>query len=368
MRPLIPYRADIVLPCYNEEEVLPNSLARILDHFSGLVADKNNGLIGFRLIVVNDGSRDATWRIIEEFAQKHGRVEGFCLSRNFGHQAAMLAGLSVADADVVLTMDVDLQDDIDAIGEMLAAYESGSDLALGVRNDRSADTRLKRGVANAYYQFLAWMGVKVIENHADFRLMSRKALEALLLHQEVNLFLRGLIPTLGFRVTLVPYKRQPRNAGETKYTLRKMLRLAIDGVTSFSIAPLRIIGLTGALIFFGTIVLSAIFLSAWVTHSADFVPGWASTVLPMLFLGGAQLFSVGVLGEYIGKIYLETKHRPRFIIEQSTRDDAQSDWGREIVEHRVIADAAAQLSQLADIYRAADRRVSPQEGRRASAD
>lgn len=312
------YRADVVVPCYNEEAALPATVPAIHAFFAGLVADAGNRLSAFRLILVNDGSRDATWRLIEEFTKLHPEIEGVLLSRNFGHQAAMLAGLSIADADVVITMDADLQDDIGAVREMIAAYEGGAHLALGVRNDRTTDSAGKQGSANAYYRLLSLMGIAIVENHADFRLMSRTALDALLQYREVNLFLRGLIPTLGFPIVLVPYKRQARELGETKYTLRKMLRLALDGITSFSVAPLRFIAFTGALIFVGTMLASLWFLWARFSHSADVVPGWASTVLPMLFLGGMQLLSIGVLGEYVGKIYLETKRRPRFIIQETT--------------------------------------------------
>ncbi len=290
------YRADVVVPCYNEDAALPQTAPVILDYFRALVADPGNGLAGFRLILVNDGSRDATWSIIEGLSHAHPEVEGVMLSRNFGHQAAMLAGLSIADADVIVTMDADLQDDIGAVAAMIAAYEGGAHLALGVRNDRSADSARKQGSANAYYRLLSLLGINIIENHADFRLMSRTALAALLQYREVNLFLRGLIPTLGFPVTLVPYRRQARTAGETKYTLRKMLRLALDGITSFSVMPLRIIAALGALIFLGTMLATAWFLWVRFAHSADVVPGWASTVLPMLFLGGVQLLSIGVVG------------------------------------------------------------------------
>jgi glycosyltransferase involved in cell wall biosynthesis len=315
------YRADIVVPCYNEEEALPETVPVILKFFGDLVADDDGNRLGeFRLILVNDGSKDATWRIISELAASKPEVEGVMLSRNFGHQGAMLAGLAIADGDVILTMDADLQDDIGAVKDMIAAYEGGSHLALGVRSDRSADSVRKQGSAGLYYRLLSLLGIDIIENHADFRLMSRTALDALLQYREVNLFLRGLIPTLGFPVTLVPYKRQPRTAGETKYTLRKMLRLAIDGITSFSVMPLRIIALVGALIFLGTMIASLFFLWVYFAHSSDIVPGWASTVLPMLFLGGVQLLSIGVLGEYVGKIYLETKRRPRFIIQETTSE------------------------------------------------
>lgn len=318
------YRADIVIPCYQEEDALPISVPRILAYLADLVADPANSLAAARLILVDDGSHDRTWEIIEAFAADRPNIEGLKLSRNFGHQAAMLAGLSHADADVVITMDADLQDDIEAIEAMIAAFEGGAHLALGVRSDRSSDSLQKHGAANAYYRLLALLGVNVVPNHADFRLISRTALGALLQYQEVNLFLRGLIPSLGFSVTLVPYKRQPRSAGETKYTLRKMTRLAVDGITSFSVAPLRIIAAIGGLIFLGTMIVSAFFLWAWFNFSSSIVPGWASTVLPMLFLGGMQLLSIGVLGEYIGKIYLETKRRPRFIIQDIVGERPES--------------------------------------------
>jgi hypothetical protein len=212
---------------------------------------------------------------------------------------------------------------------MIAAYERGSHLALGVRADRSADSARKQGSASAYYKLLSLMGIDIIQNHADFRLISRTALRALLQYREVNLFLRGLIPTLGFQVTLVPYTRQARTAGETKYTLRKMIRLALDGITSFSVMPLRIIALAGALIFVFTMIASLYFLGVWFLHSASVVPGWASTVLPMLFLGGVQLLSIGVLGEYVGKIYLETKRRPRFIVADTTSPDLSANAAAE---------------------------------------
>jgi polyisoprenyl-phosphate glycosyltransferase len=309
------YRADVVVPCFNEEAALPETAPKIAAYFAGLAADPANRLEGFRLILVDDGSKDRTWPIIEGLAAADPHVTGLKLSRNSGHQAAMLAGLSHADADVVVTMDADLQDDIGAVAAMMSAYEGGSHLALGVRNDRSSDSTGKAGSANAYYRLLRLIGIDVIENHADFRLMSRRALAALLEYSEVNLFLRGLIPQLGFPVTLVPYARQPRTLGETKYTLRKMIRLALDGITSFSVMPLRIIALLGALVFLGTMVATLAFLWVAFAHSSALVPGWASTVLPMLFLGGVQLLSIGVLGEYVGKIYLETKRRPRFFVE-----------------------------------------------------
>ena len=334
------YRADVIVPCYNEQGVLPHTVPVIRDYFDRLVLEPGNRLRGYRLLLVDDGSKDRTWDIIEEFAAEAANTEGLKLSRNFGHQSAMLAGLSQADADVVLTMDCDLQDDISAISRMLAAYEAGSHLALGVRSDRSSDTRRKSGPANAYYRLLSWMGIDIVENHADFRLMSRTALDALLQYKEANLFLRGLIPHIGFPVTLVPYARLPRTLGETKYTMRKMLGLALDGITSFSVMPLRVISLLGALLFALTAVIGCVFLYLTLTHASQLVPGWASTALPVLFLGGVQLLSLGVLGEYVGKIYLETKQRPRFIVEERTGEPAVPLRERHDVA-RVAAGAAA---------------------------
>lgn len=312
------YRADVVVPCFNEESALGQTVPIILATLRALAARSDNRLQAFRLIFVDDGSHDATWPIIQDFAHREPEIEGLKLSRNFGHQSAMLAGLAMADADVVITMDADLQDDIHAIEGMIAAHEQGAHLALGVRSDRSADSAGKKGWANGYYRLLSLLGIRIVENHADFRLMSRTALDALMQYREVNLFLRGLIPTLGFTVALVPYRRQPRAAGETKYTLRKMLRLAVDGITSFSVMPLRVIAATGAVIFTATMLAAAYFLYVYCFHTNSVVPGWASVVLPMLFLGGVQLLSIGVLGEYVGKIYMETKHRPRFIVETAT--------------------------------------------------
>ncbi len=315
---MTPYRADVVIPCYREGAVLPHTVPVIRETFAELVADLDNGLTAYRLLLVDDGSDDATWPIIADFAARFADVVGLRLSRNFGHQSAMLAGLTHANADVVLTMDADLQDDIGAVAAMIAAYEGGAHLALGVRNDRSSDRALKSQPARAYYRLLSAMGIRIIADHADFRLISRNALAALLEYREVNLFLRGLIPQLGFPVTLVPYKRQPRLHGETKYTFAKMMQLAADGITSFSITPLRLISLLGAIIFGATMLLAAYVLYLKFAQSAIIVPGWASVVLPTLFLGGVQLLSIGVLGEYIGKIYLETKQRPRFIVQEET--------------------------------------------------
>ncbi|KKB12910.1 glycosyltransferase [Devosia geojensis] len=314
------YALDLVVPCYNEEDVLPQTVPVMLTHLRSLAADPELNLNRFRILLVNDGSVDGTWPVIEALARENPEVVGVRLSRNFGHQNALLAGLHEVTADVCVSMDCDLQDDIGVIKSMLLVYQRGTDLALGVRNDRSSDSSGKRRTANAYYRLLSLMGVRIIENHADFRMMSRRALAALLEHSEVNLFLRGLIPTLGFSVTLIPYKRMSRTLGETKYTLRKMIRLAIDGVTSFSIAPLRAVAILGTCVFALSTGAGLYFLMERLLNPQSVTPGWASTVLPLLFLGGVQILSIGVLGEYIGKIYMEVKRRPRFIIQERTKD------------------------------------------------
>ncbi len=270
----------------------------------------------FRLILVDDGSKDTTWQLIEKLAASHP-IHAIKLSRNYGHQNAMLAGLSNSDSEVILTMDADLQDDLNAITSMLKAYQGGADLALGVRSSRGSDTAFKSNSASGYYKLMKALGVNIIEDHADFRLMSRKSLNALLAHEEVNLFLRGIIPAIGFPTSIIYYERQDREYGETKYTLRKMLGLAINGITSFSVTPLRFVTALGL-----SVSAVALFTALWVIIVKIFyfghaVPGWASTVLPILFLGGIQLISLGIIGEYVGKIYLEVKRRPRFIIEKT---------------------------------------------------
>ncbi|NVN11204.1 glycosyltransferase family 2 protein [Nguyenibacter vanlangensis] len=314
---MTPYSLDVVIPCYNEEDALPVTLPRILSYLDGLQSDPRFALRHWRVILVDDGSADRTWTIIAAHAEP-ARVVGLKLSRNFGHQNAMLAGLSHADADAVITMDCDLQDDINAIEAMLLAYQGGFDLALGVRSSRTSDTIFKKGTARAYYRLLTLFGVNVIEDHADYRLMSQRALRVLLAHNEVNLFLRGIIPTIGFKTSIIPYERQAREFGNSKYTLGKMLALAIDGITSFSVLPLRMIAAFGVVVFLASSVTGLWVLLERLVFSATVVSGWASVMLPLLALGGLQILSIGVLGEYIGKIYLETKRRPRFIVETVT--------------------------------------------------
>ncbi|MBB4123299.1 glycosyltransferase family 2 protein [Martelella radicis] len=310
-----PYSLDVVVPCYNEEDNLPHTIPVLHDYLAGLLTREDVSLARFRIILVDDGSSDRTWQQIEAFTREIGAT-GLKLSRNYGHQNAMLAGLSVADADVVLTIDSDLQDDINAVLEMLKAYQSGADLALGVRRSRGEDSFFKKNTAKGYYALMKLMGAQIIPDHADFRLMSQKALKALLAHEETNLFLRGIIPNLGFRAEVIKYDRQTREHGETKYTLRKMLSLAVNGVTSFSAAPLRFVAALGISVFVLSMLLAFWFLMERLFVAKSTVPGWASTVLPLLWLGGLQIFCMGIIGEYVGKIYLEVKRRPRFIIDE----------------------------------------------------
>lgn len=303
----------IIVPCYNEQEVFPETGRRLLELLSRLQASH---LISSdsALYFVDDGSKDDTWNLIDALAKQDARVHGVKLSRNRGHQNALLAGLSVAAGDAVVTVDADLQDDINVIEEMVQRFSEGCEIVYGVRISRSADTAFKRGTAQAYYKLLASVGVDIVYNHADYRLMSRRAVTHLQEYSEVNLFLRGIIPQLGFNSATVHYDRSARLAGESKYPLGRMLALAFDGVTSFSVTPLRFIAVLGLLIF-----MMSFAMVFWVLYGRMFmqtaIPGWASSVIPTYFLGGIQLLSIGVIGEYVAKIYMETKRRPRFSIE-----------------------------------------------------
>jgi len=313
---------SIVVPCYNEEEVLPETVRRL-----GALIDsmRDDDLVapGSHVLFVDDGSRDRTWPLIREFASERDSVRGLKLSRNRGHQNALLAGLHVTTGDVIVSIDADLQDDIDVIRTMVERHRDGYDVVYGVRRARETDTRFKRSTAEGYYRILALLGVDVVFNHADYRLLSRRALDALKCYEEVNLFLRGIVPTLGFPSCEVTYDRAERFAGESKYPLKKMLALALDGVTSFTAVPLRLIAGLGVVVFFVSLAISAWALSVWM-FSDNAVPGWASSVLPMYLLGGIQLLSIGVVGEYIAKTYMETKRRPRFFVEERVGEDEGS--------------------------------------------
>lgn len=313
---------SIVVPCFNEEEVLRETGRRLLALRAALVA---KGKISPRsdIVFVDDGSRDATWYLIDGWVRDGSPVTGIKLSRNCGHQNALLAGLSCSRADAVVTIDADLQDDENAIERMLDAYLQGCEVVYGVRARRDCDTWFKRATARAFYRFMSALGVPTVFDHADYRLMSQRAIQYLQRFGEVNLFLRGVVPLLGLRSCVVHYDRRSRQAGESKYPLRRMIEFALDGITSFSTAPLRAITVIGM-----GLSLACVGLAAWALFirftSADAVPGWTSTILPIFFLGGVQLFCIGVLGEYVGKIYMESKKRPRFLIETVARQEGSS--------------------------------------------
>jgi len=308
-------RVAIVVPCFDEEQVLPETTRRLGDVMAALAAKRKIAAESF-VYFVDDGSGDRTWAVVESLARTHGFIRGIKLSRNRGHQNALLAGLFSADGDVVISIDADLQDDVTAIEPMLDAHATGNEIVYGVRKSRDSDTAFKRETAKAFYRLMRRMGVEAIPDHADYRLMSRRAIEALRGFREVNLYLRGIIPQLGFESAIVEYDRGDRFAGETKYPLGKMLSLAWQGVTSFSAVPLRLITGIGILVSLGSFAVTL--WALWIRiFTGAAVPGWASTVLPIYFLGGIQLFCIGIIGEYLAKIYMETKSRPRYVIEKT---------------------------------------------------
>lgn len=304
---------SIVVPCFNEEEVLAETYRRLSELRDRLIS---KGKISHRseIVFVDDGSIDCTWNIVNAWVQGGEPVVGVKLSRNCGHQNALLAGLRSARGDALITIDADLQDDEQAIEDMIDAYHQGNEVVYGVRASRASDTWFKRTTARSFYRCMAALGVPTVHDHADYRLLSQKAVRYLDQFSEVNLFLRGIVPLLGLRSAVVRYDRRARFAGESKYPLRRMLEFALNGITSFSTAPLRLITLLGFVVALACIVLAMWALAAKLT-GAEAVPGWASTILPIYFLGGIQLFCAGVLGEYVGKIYMEIKRRPRFLIE-----------------------------------------------------
>ena len=305
----------VVIPCYNEEEVLPETSKRLVKKMAEL---EKKGLItsDSKVLLVNDGSRDRTWEMICDLHKQNPMFEGVKLSRNRGHQNALLAGLMTARGrcDVSISMDADLQDDMDAMDRFLEKYEEGCEIVYGVRNKRETDTFFKRETALMFYRLMKALGVDITFNHADYRLMSNRALEALSQFEEVNLFLRGLAPLVGFQSDVVYYDRSERFAGESKYPFKKMLAFAIDGITSFSVKPLRLITTVGMVIFVVSLFMLLYTLVSWITGNA--VLGWTSTLASIWMIGGIQLLCLGVIGEYVGKIYNETKRRPRFIIDR----------------------------------------------------
>jgi polyisoprenyl-phosphate glycosyltransferase len=307
-------RLAIIVPCYDEEAVLPETARRLLALLVDLQScgevEADSGLY-----FVDDGSSDRTWQIIEELALSEPLIHGIKLSRNCGHQNALLAGLLSVPGDVLISIDADLQDDPEAMRAMLTAHRGGADVVYGVRRKRNVDVPFKRMTAEGYYWLLGRLGVEIVFNHADYRLLSRRAIEALAGYRERNMFLRGVIPQLGFNSAVVYYDRAERLAGETKYPLKKMLAFALEGVTSFSTAPLRAITLFGLCV--SVVSFAGGIWTLWerlVNHAG--VPGWASTLVPLFFLGGIQLLSLGVIGEYVAKTYIESKGRPRYFIDR----------------------------------------------------
>lgn len=305
----------MVIPCYNEKEVLNETAVRLKEIYLKLI-NSNKINEKSKIVFVNDGSKDTTWEIIKNLHEKDNTFSGINLSRNKGHQNALLAGLLTVKnySDMVISMDADLQDDINAIEEMVDKYLEGYEIVYGVRSKREKDTFFKRFTAQSYYKLLNSIGGEVIYNHADYRLMSKRTIEELANFKEVNLFLRGVIPMLGFPSTTVPYERNERLAGKSKYPLKKMLSFAIEGITSLSVKPIRIISGLGISIFVVSILMLVYII---VRHQmGDTVTGWASVAVSVWAIGGLMLLSMGIIGEYIGKIYLETKERPKFIIKE----------------------------------------------------
>ena len=307
----------LVVPCYNEEAVLHDTTAKLSEVLNAMETD--GSISSGKIIYVDDGSRDATWQIIKQLSAESNRIIGLKLAHNVGHQNALWAGLAAAAEmkfNATGSIDADLQDDIHVIADMVKRFAEGDDVVFGVRRERKTDTFFKRFTAQCFYRTMSWMGGEIIYNHADFRLMSLRALQALISHPERNLFLRGMVKSIGFPSSCVYYDRKERLAGESKYPLKKMLNFAFDGITSFSVTPLRLISSLGI----SCMLVSAAFivygLYRYITHSV--IEGWTSLMLSLWFIGGAILTSLGIIGEYIGKIYCEVKRRPRYFIEETT--------------------------------------------------
>lgn len=311
---------DIVIPCYNEETVLPMTAPLFLKKIEELIQEGKISLDS-RIVFVNDGSKDKTWEIIQDLSKKDIHFQGVCLSRNRGHQNALLAGMMEAKdkCDITISIDCDGQDDIDAMDKMVDEYLAGAEIVYGVRSRRDTDSFFKRFTAESFYKVMHWMGAETVYNHADYRLVSAKVLKEFSNFKEVNIYLRGMFPLVGFKSTCVYYERKERIAGESHYPLRKMLALAFDGITSLSIKPIRIITGVGIGISFLSFLLIVYALISYFMGSV--VPGWSSSLIASCFIGGIQLISLGVIGEYVGKIYLETKQRPRYIISERTDDE-----------------------------------------------
>jgi len=313
-------RLFIVVPCYNEEEALPHS-ARVLTALMEDLIAQGRVDPDSRVTLVDDGSRDGTWRVIENLAQSSDMVEGLKLSRNRGHQNALWAGMMEVRerSDLLVSIDADLQDDPQAIRRFIDQFDLGADVVYGVRQSRDIDTGFKRNTAQGYYKLMHWMGVPLVYNHADYRLLSRRAVDALAEYGEVNLFLRGMVTLLGFKTAQVGYDRGERVAGESKYPLPKMIKLAMEGITSFSVTPIRWIVAIGVLFaLLSILILLYSLISLAVGHA---VPGWTSIMVSLWLIGGVQLIALGLIGEYVGKLYMESKHRPRYGVEAHIKKD-----------------------------------------------
>ncbi|MBE6208025.1 MAG: glycosyltransferase family 2 protein [Rikenellaceae bacterium] len=306
----------LVVPCYNEQEVLHETTAQLTALLQKMQQAAEIG--SYKILYVDDGSKDATWSLIEQLAAQHAEVGGLKLAHNVGHQQALWAGLewgANSTFDAIVSIDADLQDDIEAIRAMVQQYQAGYEIVYGVRKERKTDTAFKKHTAQLFYKLMSSLGGEVVYNHADFRLMSRRTLQSLVAHPERNLFLRGMVCSLGYRSTSVYYDRKERFAGESKYPLSKMLNFAIDGITSFSVKPLRLITLFGML--FILVAILAIGYALYAFAIGHTIPGWTSLLISLWFIGGAILTAIGVIGEYIGKIYKEVKRRPRYFIEKA---------------------------------------------------
>lgn len=305
----------LVIPCYNEEEVLPETSKRLTAKLGAMIEMRFISQDS-KIVFVNDGSKDRTWQLIRQYHEENPMIQGINLSRNKGHQNALLAGLMTVKeyCDMAISMDADLQDDVDAIDQFVEKYYEGCEVVYGVRSERKTDSLFKRASAQGFYKLMLHMGVEIVYNHADYRLMSRRALDEMEGFKEVNLFLRGIVPLIGFQSGVVTYERHERFAGESKYPLKKMLNFAFDGITSFSVKPIRMVTTLGIIIFAISILMLIYFLITWCIGWT--VPGWTSIVVSVWAIGGLQLLAIGIIGEYIGKIYMETKARPKFIVQE----------------------------------------------------
>ncbi|MFC6181544.1 glycosyltransferase family 2 protein [Lactiplantibacillus daowaiensis] len=315
-------RLTVIVPCYNEAAVLPKSAAVLGEIVERLIKDHQISSQS-KLLFVDDGSSDQTWRLIQDLETQNPIYSGLKFSRNFGHQNALMAGMQVAGpvSDAIVTIDADLQDDPELIPKMVVRFKSGSDIVLGVRNDRSSDSTFKRWTAETFYRLMRKIGVQLVPDHADYRLLSQRAVAALMRYQETNLFLRGIIPQLGLPTSKLYYQRQPRFAGESKYPFKKMLAFAMDGITSFSIAPIKAIMSLGVVVI--AISLGMLIYAGIRFFTGNVINGWTSLMMSLWFLGGIQLIGISIIGEYIGKIFAEVKHRPRYIIETDDYSQAQ---------------------------------------------